>query len=505
MWQTQVTVSVSDVVGLLMQLTALWLVHVTIKGRWLNHTGAMLLAMACVYHGFTEVLQFLFPGRNQYRAQLLDQGMLDRWMLLVSGALLTYAVVYAAAMRGRPATPEPDRLRVAFLQGLQVKWMLLLCGPLIVLSLRGQGAVAPGAIGTTADQSNYATAGLAGQFLVFLTALTAIVVVARFGGGWLLPVLAVQAGILGLIGMRSAILVSAVLVLYGIRRLGVTYSKKMLATALVFIAVAAMSISASRAVSGRAAFMANQGAGGRVAALTSGLTAIPSQGDAILNDFVYRFDANVFGPQVVHGLDDGAPPVGLTTLGNDVQLAVPSFLNPNKLTSDVTQRDERAYFDAQFGINPNLDMLPGLWGFMPGYFGLVGMFVLSASLAVAMAALDRWLGSHITQSAFLVSMGVTLSVLMYENLPTGFLTQGRGVLLFVVGMTLLRFLRAGVRRGSVPPGQELVREAGVRGVLAVGGPAARDRDRLQLDGAGRRSHGDRPVPGDGGPLQRPGH
>lgn len=488
MWATHVTVSVSDALGLVLQVFALWITHVTVRGRWLNHTGAMLLAMGCLYHGFTEVLQFFFPGRNEFRAELLDQDSLDTWMVLVSIALLVYAIAYAATMRGREATPEPERLRAAFLDGLQVKWLLLLCAPLLFLSIRGQGLTAVGAVGTQ-DRTNYATAGLAGQFLIFLTALTAVVIVARFGGKWLLPVLAVQSAILGLIGVRSVIMLSALLVLYGVHRLGVRYSKKMLVAAFVFVAVAAMSISSARAVSGREAFMADHPASDRITALVDGFTAIPSQGDAILNDVVYRFDGNVFGPLVVKSLNQGTPTVGLTTLENDVMLTVPSFLNPNKLNSDVAQRDEETYFDVHFGLDPTLDYLPGLWGFMPGYFGEAGMIVLSALLAVAMGGLDRWLGRRTTQTAFVVALGVTQSILLYEGLPTGFLTQARGVLLFVAGLALLRLLRRG---RSVRAGHELVGVAGVRGVGRVRGAAAGDPVRLQLDRVRRGSQRDRP-------------
>jgi hypothetical protein len=439
------------VLGLLLQVIALALTHVTIKGRWLQHTGALLLLMACVYHGFTELEQLAFPGRNPVRAAQLNQQQLDGWMVLVSLALLAFAVTYAIAMRGRPA-PRDEALKVAVLDGLQVKWLLLLSAPLIYLSAEGAGAVQAAGIGADQDRSNYATGGLALQFLVFMCALTGVVVITRFGGRWLLPVLAVQSALLAFVGVRSMIVVSAALVLYGAARLGVRYSVKMLAAAAIVIGLLAFSISSARAIHGREVFLANETASTRLSALSDGFFAMGTLAsrEAILNDIVYRFDANVFGPLVVESLDSGTAPTGVQTIENNVWLTVPSFLNPGKLTTDVTKRNEDAFFRIHFGLNYRTDYLPGLWGFLVGYFGKGAFFILSALLGAAFAGVDRWLARASTQNRFLISFGLAQSVFLYEQLPAGFFINGRGVLLFAAMMAGLGLLRRAGRRQTAP-------------------------------------------------------
>src|SRR4051812_787337 len=76
----------SVLTGLLLQGIAVGSVHVSIKGRWLHHLGAMFLAVAVIYHGGSEVLQAMWPGRSRYRT-MVAQADVDAWMLLVSAAI----------------------------------------------------------------------------------------------------------------------------------------------------------------------------------------------------------------------------------------------------------------------------------------------------------------------------------------------------------------------------------------------------------------------------------
>ena len=55
--------------GLTVQAAALLLMHLTVRGQWLRHIGAMLLGMAFVYHGFTELQQWAVPTHNKTRLQ----------------------------------------------------------------------------------------------------------------------------------------------------------------------------------------------------------------------------------------------------------------------------------------------------------------------------------------------------------------------------------------------------------------------------------------------------
>src|SRR5689334_12159609 len=89
--------------GLALQAGAAWIVHLAIQGQWLRRPGGILLAMAILGHGVTELMQWAWPGRNAFR-RFIDQSALDDWMLLVSAALFVYALAYAAAVRSmKPA------------------------------------------------------------------------------------------------------------------------------------------------------------------------------------------------------------------------------------------------------------------------------------------------------------------------------------------------------------------------------------------------------------------
>src|SRR5438552_4248830 len=85
--------TVACLIGLLLQASAVWSVHVVNRGKWLRHPAAMLLAAAVAEHGLTEIMQALWPGRDRYRTLIGTDGV-DQWMLLVSAMILLYAATY---------------------------------------------------------------------------------------------------------------------------------------------------------------------------------------------------------------------------------------------------------------------------------------------------------------------------------------------------------------------------------------------------------------------------
>ena len=72
------TVSLTTVVAVAMQAAALVVVHAAIRGQWMRHPGALFILVAVLYHGGTEVMQAVWPGRNPFRAWTA-QDMLDAW------------------------------------------------------------------------------------------------------------------------------------------------------------------------------------------------------------------------------------------------------------------------------------------------------------------------------------------------------------------------------------------------------------------------------------------
>lgn len=437
--------TVSVLLGLTLQAVALGVMRWAVRGNWIRHAGALLLLVAVAYHGLTEILQAIFPGRNRARAAI-SQAELDDWMLLVSASLLVYSVAYAvfAASRRRPEPPA-----VTSIEGLSFRWIALITAPLLVLSMQGYAfVVGNGDPGQAAN--GYLLTGLVGQFAVFLTAVCGALAIIRFGPRWALPVLLVEAVVISTVGARGMVIVVAVMTLYGAALAGVRVPRRQLAAAVALVVLLAATISATRAIEGRTPFDADAGPADRLDALVTGLEAVPSgEGiDDILDDFVYRLDGNTFGATVLGALSRGAQPVGATTLGNALALAVPSFLSPGKLSTSTSERSEKHYFAAQFGTpSPGVrDSLPTLWGAALGYGGAFTLLVLSLLAGMAVAAADRLLLRGTSAVHFLLGLGVVQFALAYEaGPPTLFLHMRGTVLVVLAAWAVLAWRRAAYR------------------------------------------------------------
>jgi len=435
--------------GLCLQILALLIMHAAIKGRWFRRLGALFLLVAFLYQGGTEVMQWIAPGMNPFRA-LLTQEQIDAWVILVSLAMLAYTIAYViAAQRSKRVDAEPS---VKAVDGLELWWLLPLTIPLLAATIQGQGGIGPG---SQATRNNYAIGGMSLQFLVYLVAVCGVVAIVRLGPKAVLPTLLCQGLLLSLGGTRGLILSTSILSLYGASMAGIRIPKKPLIIAGAVIALLMVSISASRSVDGRESFAANVGVTKRLSALTDGLgiVATGQGGQAILQDFVYRFDGNTYGALVLSSLDKGAEPVGLTTTRNNILLAVPSFLNPNKLDSSLATRDEKAYFENNFGLPMPVDYLQGVFGTLIGYFGRAGLFLLSGLLGVAFAAADVVIFKNLTSAGLLFGIGVLNGVLAYEIGPSAFPLTLRGALVLISLFLTMRWIHARVIRTRSRPWQ----------------------------------------------------
>ncbi|HEY2670754.1 MAG TPA: hypothetical protein VGJ07_10300 [Rugosimonospora sp.] len=431
-------------IGLLLQLIAAAIIHTAIKGRWLNHLGALFAAMAILGHGLTEVMQWIWPGHNTTFRNLVSQPAIDNWVILVSVAILLYAITYATLilLRRRASGPQPIPQPSAYIARLRLPWLLVLAAPLLVATARGQGALAPLAVGadTAAGDSNYLLSGLAAQYLLLLTALTGVVVVVRRGRRWLLPVFLAQALLLAFAGIRSMIVIAAVLTVLGIRLVGVRPSRRQLALIVAIAGFFVVTISASRATDGRTAFLADQGTTGRLAALTDGVTHLtsPGSGQAILSDLVYRFDDNTYGALVLQSLQHGYQPVGLSTVRNDVLLGVPSVLHPSKLDSSVETRNEEQYVDVHMGLDPTIDYLTGVLGTILSFYGPWGLLIAAVLIAVAFAAAEAVIAKTASPTRLVLAIGLAQCVMLYESGLVVYITIMRGVVLLAALVWITR-------------------------------------------------------------------
>ena len=215
---------------------------------------------------------------------------------------------------------------------------------------------------------------------------------------------------------------------------------KTLAVAGAVTAVPLAGIFASRAASGHESFGANAGFTKRLTALMDGFAAIPTlkRRQAIPNDFVYRFDGNTFGALVPNSLDHGAEPVGLNTACNNVFLAIPSFLNPNKLDTSLPTRNEEFYFDAHFGLPYPTDYLAWVFGTLIGFFGRAGLFLLSPLLGIAFATMDVVVSRKNIPAWPLLGLGVLNCVRQYKQGRPAYPLSLRGVLILILIFVTIR-------------------------------------------------------------------
>ncbi|TDC01600.1 hypothetical protein E1091_02510 [Micromonospora fluostatini] len=297
-----------------------------------------MLLVAVVFHGATEVMQWLWPGRNFFRAYL-DQAAVDAWTLLVSVAIAAYGAAYGALVgwtgRRGPAGPVD---RDAGLHRLRMRWLLVLVVPLLAATWQGRGALqplAPARVDEVIPEREGILVDLAGQFLVPLVALAGAVVVIRHGMRWLLPVLLVESLALVVAGTRAMIVFAGVLTVVGAAMHGVRPSRRQIAMIVVVMTAATALISSTRAVAVREVFHAGEGSGGRLTALVEGAGRMHTgEGrEAILDDVVYRFDGNTFAAIVYQGLRGSGEPIGLATVGNNLTMLAPSLLVPDKVAS----------------------------------------------------------------------------------------------------------------------------------------------------------------------------
>jgi hypothetical protein len=441
-------VTVSVLIGLLLQGGALWFVNSAIRGDWLRRPAALLLATAVINHGFTEVMQWVWPGRNNYRAWI-EQPDLDDWMLVVSTAVVLYAVAYVLVLRIRGGSGRQQLFPAAdYVKGVPLRALLAFVVPLLVVTWQGVGVLAPAALGKEATRDNYLTVGLAQQFLVPVSAMAGVVVLVRYGIVALIPLLAVQGAMISMTGTRTMVVATCLVTLIGANLCGIRPTRKQVVWAGVIMIFFTVIISSTRFVSGRETFAEGRGAEGRAEGLRDGFSALgdKSSHDAVLDDFVYRFDCNTFGSIVLANLRSGAEPIGLATVENSVLAMVPSFLFPEKLDRSLEFRNEEAYIDDRLGLSPDVDWLPGVFGVMICYFGPLGLFGLAGLLGALFALLEAASLSRPTAVRFVLGLGLAQCSLSYEGGPQVLFVVLRGTLVLMALLLVSGALRDRVTR-----------------------------------------------------------
>jgi hypothetical protein len=431
-------VDVAIVLGLLLQGSALLVLFWRLGHDWFTHIGAIFILLAVLYHGANEIILAVFPGYDPYRL-LVDPTYVSQFVLWVSVAICLFTLAYLTAL-GRKPTPIPrDHLeheRARSARFFDWRIMLIAAAPLMAVTLGGTGALPNGNL---QGQGASAIAGLSDQYFLLALVLVSFGIVTRFGRRWLVPVLLVQSVLVAAIAARAVIFFATALLLYALARVGLRLKRRQLAIAAGSAVLLTLLITSARASEGRLATTSGESL--RLQFLLAGIGQIgsPAAWHQVFADLGYRFDGNSFGAMELEALDRGVPALGTAPLQNDVLLAVPSFLNPNKDSTDIGTRVEKIYAEEHlglFGLNVGpgvwLDILPTQLGVITGYWGPWGLVAASVLLGLLFGLADRWLLRAMSPVRLIAGLGLLLCAVDYENSWDTYTVDARGVLALLV-------------------------------------------------------------------------
>lgn len=423
------------------QFGALAAVARALGRRFFGFTGALLLVALVTFHALPEVLVLFASRPGGYRSLLTDRQMRN-WLWYVGPAVASYAIGYLAVLAGKRRMELVAPIE-ATAQRFRWQHLLLVTSPLYLAAIAGRGYV-PGS-----QVRSYFESGLTGQFLLVGVVLTSFALIARFGRPGVFVIM--QSMALLLIGQRLTVVAGLVMLSFLLVRHGWRPSRRQIGAVAAIGLLGSLVLSSARISEGRQGFSGTADAGVRLASLATGashLLSTETRGQ-LLDDYVFRVDANSFGALVLDSMtSDHAEPVGVATLIDAAQLSVPRFLNPGKLDSSVEARSEKSFFITHFGLPTDIDLLPGVLGPMIGYAGPSMFFALAAMLGVGMGALDRLLRKN-TPMRSVLAVGVVNSIMYYERGLAGAAVTIRGVIVIIALMQAVRLAERAALRGHV--------------------------------------------------------
>jgi hypothetical protein len=405
------------IIGLFCLSAALLLMLRRTRGRWYSHVGVLFVLAAFVFHGVSEVVQMLWPGRNMYR-RLVSQDDVDAWVAVVGFALLLFAGAYCLALRNPRRTPyDPIRLARWAKHNLP-NWQLMAVLALLVfwVSVCGQDF---------------------GYWINGISLYTQKILIVIFSVGWvlksgprsLLPVLLILILLSSLFDSRTGIVINAIALLSIVGMFKVPISwRQMLLLGGMGVGLMVL-LSSARAASGRLVeFAGSATIADRAQWLMGGLDVLTDPTiltGAVANDFVYRCDGNAFGGMVHRRLADGCPTAGLQSFWLNFVLVVPSFLYPDKISDNYNglELQERYRTVIHYGLPDKVDLLAGTTGMIYTYYGSIGLWLIMIFLGWAYARIDGWLAEAHSIWAILMGLGfIEASVIIESNVQGYFLT-----------------------------------------------------------------------------------
>jgi hypothetical protein len=445
-------------VELLCVVTA-WLVAVRARG---SAIGPLFITVAFFFHGFIELARSLLPpppdktfvsGLGDLRRFATDDS-LRTWRVWAMFAIVVFTAVYVGAMtwRQRPPSDVVMPTKLVSLPWFVTAPIALALWPAMVrfsqLNAEGTNQVA------TQSGASYWASGLARQFLLVLTALAVVDFGLRRKARWrpVLLALVVACGFTLVIGQRSEVVTVALMSLGALWWYGARPSRRMVVLSGAFIVLCTITLTLARSEIGRQEFIKGD-AGSRVQNLAHAADAIIDRDSALeaASNMANRFDGNAFPALVLDAQESTEWRSGLVPIEIGARLAVPSFLDPTKNDSRITDRSEKEYLKAGYGMLFDFDFLPTQFGSALAMGGLHSLLLFAALAAGALAAFDKYLRRR-TEIRLVLGVCVAEGVLgNYEADLSSWPVLLRGVLVFVLLIMVLTLLRTLMMRNGARP------------------------------------------------------
>ena len=401
--------------------------------RWgmksFGRLGFYFIGMATLFHGVTEIIQFLLPDLNFYRTLIEDDASLLVWVVYATIANVFFCGSYIFVdkrlrrrvlcfpeVRGQGMRPDSASfIACIFLAVLGV----------LVFVLNSAGIA-----------TGYLAEGLVGQFLLMTVFTAGVVVVQSSGGRGYYFVLLMMLGFCFIIGQRSYLVAAGLSMIYSLYRLNyrVRFRAVFLMVGLVFMSTTA--IIAVRSSFGREFFQGSYTDRRGAVSAGEGFGGQQSTRASLFEDIAYRIDGNSLASLIQQRQSNGYPMMGLVSFWSNVRLAVPSFLNPGKVQLDVREIEERGYIQSYYDVDYGIDFLLPLYGGMFSYYGVFSLVAGCLLFGAFYAFLDWRLHQSATVASTFIALGALFCVVLMEQGLRVYFTNFRGLvplaLLFLV-------------------------------------------------------------------------
>ncbi len=401
------------------------------KRQTLRLVGPYFIFGALVYHGLTEVVQRMTGQLSLYHVYAATADI-DIWTVYAGFAMLLYTFGYVIVRK--PARDHQTKFDVIMVfRILDWRVLVVLLVPLVAV------------VGTTGNKSTQVSqistlTGLAQQFLILTLILATVGFIITHGNRILLPIL-VQLMVMTVAGSRLNIFIAAATTVFTLTLLRRAPSRRQLLATVAVASVLVLSVSGARTYFGRAQFGAAS-LTSRAQLLIDGLSeSLQGNPNKLLGQSQpvgERLDGNSFPAAIIASERRGHEPVGLTTLRNNLLLAIPSFLNPAKLDSSEATRSEKAYLNEHFETQIEGDFLPTQLGAVVGYYGPFGLMLLSPLFGWILGFAERQFRRCLSPSRLVLCITLFTCVLNYSSGTDIWPLSFRGAIVVVIFLFLLR-------------------------------------------------------------------